>query len=67
VLRWNDKHKSYRALVVVLHTLRDWLPINESADLAAQLPTTCAAFIMSSGGPRLCPRRNARRPISSPG
>jgi uncharacterized protein (DUF2267 family) len=23
----------------VLQTLRDWLPVNESADLAAQLPT----------------------------
>lgn len=38
-LRWNNKHKSYRVLVVVLHALRDWLPINEAADLAAQLPT----------------------------
>jgi uncharacterized protein (DUF2267 family) len=39
LLRWNNKHKSYRVLVVVLHALRDWLPINEAADLAAQLPT----------------------------
>ena len=38
-LRWNDKHKSYRVLAAVLHALRDWLPINEAADLAAQLPT----------------------------
>ena len=38
-LRWNDKRKSYRVLTVVLHALRDWLPINESTDLAAQLPT----------------------------
>ena len=38
-LRWNNKHKSYRVLTVVLHALRDWLPINEAADLAAQLPT----------------------------
>lgn len=39
LLRWNDKHKSFRVLAVVLHALRDWLPINEAADLAAQLPT----------------------------
>lgn len=39
LLRWNDKHRSYRVLAIVLHALRDWLPINESADLAAQLPT----------------------------
>jgi uncharacterized protein (DUF2267 family) len=39
LLRWNNKHKSYRVLAVVLHALRDWLPINEATDLAAQLPT----------------------------
>jgi len=38
-LRWNDKHKTYRVLAAVLHALRDWLPINEATDLAAQLPT----------------------------
>ena len=38
-LRWNNKHRSYRLLRVVLHALRDWLQINEAADLAAQLPT----------------------------
>ena len=37
-LGWGDRPKSYRLLRVVLQALRDWLPINESADLAAQLP-----------------------------
>lgn len=38
-LRWNNKHRSYRVLRVVLHALRDWLQVNEAVDLAAQLPT----------------------------
>lgn len=38
MLGWNDKHRSYRLLRSVLQALRDWLPVNESADFAAQLP-----------------------------
>jgi uncharacterized protein (DUF2267 family) len=38
-LGWNNKPRAYRLLKAVLHALRDWLPINEAADLAAQLPT----------------------------
>ena len=37
-LGWNNKPRSYRLLKSVLHALRDWLPVNESADFAAQLP-----------------------------
>jgi uncharacterized protein (DUF2267 family) len=38
-LGWNNKPRSYRLLKAVLHALRDWLPLDEMADLAAQLPT----------------------------
>ena len=38
-LGWNNKPRSYRLLKAVLHALRDWLQLNEAADLAAQLPT----------------------------
>lgn len=38
-LDWNNKPRSYRLLKAVLHALRDWLQLNEAADLAAQLPT----------------------------
>jgi uncharacterized protein (DUF2267 family) len=38
-LGWNNKPRSYRLLKAVFHTLRDWLPLAEAADLAAQLPT----------------------------
>lgn len=37
-LAWNDKSRAYRLLKAVLHGLRDWLPVDESANLAAQLP-----------------------------
>lgn len=37
-LAWNNKPRSYRLLKAVLHALREWLPLNESADFAAQLP-----------------------------
>ena len=38
-LRWNDKSSSYRLLRSVLQAVRDWLRPDESANLAAQLPT----------------------------
>jgi uncharacterized protein (DUF2267 family) len=37
-LGWNNKHRSYRLLRTVLQAVRDWLPVNEAADLGAQLP-----------------------------
>lgn len=37
-LAWNDKSRAYRLLKAVLHALRDWLEVDESANLAAQLP-----------------------------
>jgi uncharacterized protein (DUF2267 family) len=38
-LHWRNKPRAYRLLKAVLHALRDHLPVNEAADLAAQLPT----------------------------
>ena len=37
-LGWQDRHRAYQALWVVLHTLRDRLTVTEVADLGAQLP-----------------------------
>jgi uncharacterized protein (DUF2267 family) len=34
----DDRRYAFRVLRAFLHTLRDRLPVNESADLAAQLP-----------------------------
>jgi uncharacterized protein (DUF2267 family) len=38
-LGWGNKPRAYRLLKAVLHALRDHLPVNEAADLGAQLPT----------------------------
>jgi len=37
-LAWNDRRRSYRLLRAVLQTLRDCLPLAQSAHLSAQLP-----------------------------
>lgn len=37
-LGWDHGPRAYRLLKAVLHALRDWLQVNEAADLAAQLP-----------------------------
>lgn len=37
-LEWTDRHQAYKALRVVLHALRDRLPLQEVIDLGAQLP-----------------------------
>ena len=49
-LGWENKHRSYRLLRSVLQTLRDWLRIEETAGLGAQLPSCCVEFITSIGG-----------------
>jgi uncharacterized protein (DUF2267 family) len=35
----DDQREAYRVLRVVLHVIRDRIPVNESAQLASQLPT----------------------------
>jgi uncharacterized protein (DUF2267 family) len=37
-LRWDDRHKAYMGLRTTLHALRDRLPVEEMAQLGAQLP-----------------------------
>jgi uncharacterized protein (DUF2267 family) len=37
-LGWENKHRSYRLLRIVLQTLRDWLMVEEAAGFGAQLP-----------------------------
>lgn len=39
-----DKHRAYLALRVVLHALRDRLPVQEAVDLGAQLPMLVRGF-----------------------
>ena len=43
-LGWQDGHRAYKALRVVLHTLRDRLPVDQAAALGAQLPMLVRGF-----------------------
>ncbi len=43
-LGWQDHHRAYHALRAVLHALRDRLPVDQAAALAAQLPMLVRGF-----------------------
>ena len=38
LLDWGDEQRAYRMLRVTIQALRDWLDVNEAAQLGAQLP-----------------------------
>lgn len=48
---WTDRHHAYHALRVVLHTLRDRLPVDETAQFAAQLPMLVRGFFYEGWHP----------------
>jgi uncharacterized protein (DUF2267 family) len=43
-LGWAEPHRAYHALRAVLHALRDRLPVDQAAALAAQLPMLVRGF-----------------------
>jgi uncharacterized protein (DUF2267 family) len=60
-LGWGNKAKSYRLLRTVLQTLRDWLPVNEAADLAAQLPSLLRGVYYEHWRPATTPVKHRSR------
>jgi len=50
-LDWDDKQSAFRLLRSTLHTLRDRIPAEEAADLAAQLPTLLRGIFYESWQP----------------
>ena len=51
------RQQSYAALRAVLHALRDRLPVQESADLAAQLPVLIRGIYYEGWDPARVPWR----------
>ena len=54
-LNWGDKGRSYRLLRAVLHTMRDFLSIEEVADLSAQLPILIRGIFFEGWDPSTAP------------
>jgi uncharacterized protein (DUF2267 family) len=50
-LEWDDRDRVYHALRAVLHALRDRLPVQEVADLGAQLPMLVRGFYYEGWSP----------------
>lgn len=56
-LLWTDRHKAYHAIRAVLHALRDRLPVNVTANFAAQLPLLMRGLFYEGWRPAKAPLR----------
>ena len=57
----DDRRHAYRALIAVLHTLRDRMPVNETAQLASQLPEFLRGAFYEDWVPAHVPQRYRSR------
>lgn len=58
---WQDKHRAYHALRVVLHALRDRLPVDQAIALGAQLPMLVRGFYYEGWHPGGKPVKERRK------
>jgi len=59
---WDDRRRGYRLLRLCLHAVRDRLTVNESAQLAAQLPMLMRGFYYEGWRPSTVP--NDKRTVA---
>jgi uncharacterized protein (DUF2267 family) len=51
IMDWQDRHRAYLAMRATLHALRDRLTVEETAQLAAQLPMLIRGFYYEGWDP----------------
>lgn len=52
-----DTHKAFQAMKVVLHALRDRIPVEEAVDLGSQFPNLIAGFYYDGWKPGATPTK----------
>jgi uncharacterized protein (DUF2267 family) len=60
-MRWEDRHRAYFALRVVLHALRDHLSVDEVVALGAQLPMLVRGFYYEGWKPADKPLKERKK------
>lgn len=60
-LGWQDRHRAYHALRVVLHALRDRLAVDQAAALGAQLPMLVRGFYYDGWHPAGTPGKERKK------